>query len=584
MVLLLVVLLGVVLLPAAAAPISDLNALAQYFPSKTPVLASFRTDADYLDTLDALSQRLQTALPDADIIPLRQALDEAIAEAGVFGSDDFETVMRPWLGDVASLGVISLDMAFAASRNSDDTPFLLAVQVTNRAAAEAFWDRTLTDVARFSRSTDGDFTVYTPPAVDQGDVPFVAVGNAVMFISSQRELLPLSARTGLNSNETFVSTLALLPESDYNISIFMDLGESLSKAIAAQPDVMQQPGISSVLPLLQNLPPQAIGFTILDERSFVMDIAQPFGALLETLQAMDVMTEPPGAVNPAFAGRIPAGTPLVIHATDLGSTYRQAVASFRSQVAIFAEAGGDAMPMPDIPTIEDFDRALAQFKVAVQGVTGLNFDEELLPALNGDYALYLGLNPALAEASGMRALMQQLPVDFGVLIAIDDPAVIDTLVAGLTNTFEALPNENRDTEITLGSETIGSETVTIVTIRTDDVPFPIELVIGGDDEVFFLGTPDAARASLNPDGTLLSDPAYQEAAGYLLSDPRSVAYLSSGGLLPLANVIRETGGRRGDEQAADFLAFLSLLNSASISQTYVDDVSLSRAVWTLPSE
>jgi hypothetical protein len=171
----------------------------------------------------------------------------------------------------------------------------------------------------------------------------------------------------------------------------------------------------------------------------------------------------------------------------------------------------------------------------------------------------------------MRALMQQLPVDFGVLIAIDDPAVIDTLVAGLTNTFEALPNENRDTEITLGSETIGSETVTIVTIRTDDVPFPIELVIGGDDEVFFLGTPDAARASLNPDGTLLSD-------------PRSVAYLSSGGLLPLANVIRETGGRRGDEQAADFLAFLSLLNSASISQTYVDDVSLSRAVWTLPSE
>jgi hypothetical protein len=232
---------------------------------------------------------------------------------------------------------------------------------------------------------------------------------------------------------------------------------------------------------------------------------------------------------------------------------------------------------------EDIDRALAQFRFVIQGATGLNWENELLPALTGDYALFLGVNPALVgEQISLPALMAQTPVDFGLLVAIDDPAIIDALVEGLTNAVRALPVQEEEAEITFAPEMIGGQEVQLITIRSEDTPFPIQLVIGGDDEVLFLGTPNAARAALSPDGGLLVNADYQEASGYLLSEPRLVAYLASAGLQPIVNIMGMMGGRSAERDAEQLAAVLSLVRSATISQTYAGDVSYARAVWTLP--
>lgn len=576
LILLVAVMLGVLSATAMAAPPADLNVLAAYYPDKTPVFISFRTDDAFIGTLDALLQRVNAAVPDANIPPLVAALDEAIADSDLFEGGDFQSVVRSWLGDVASVGVLSLDTAFDEDRSNDDNvPFLFAAQITDRAAAETFWDTTLLNNPNnneYERSTEGDYTVYVPQTSSRAE-GVVAVGDDVVFVSNLREALPLGGMGGLAASETFTSTLALLPEPDYNLTGYFNLGGALRK-IFTMPEFRSQPGMDMFQSLFDELPAQALGATILDDRSLTLDIAQPYGAIMERMSAMGFDVTLAGPVDPAFAERIPNGTPLVIHSTGIANAYRQLIQSMNVQMDMLE--GDEAEQMR-----EELERGLSQLRVAVRAATGLDLDEQLIPALDGDYALYLGLNAGLADAQSMMDIMRQLPVEFGIVLEVSDPAVIDGLVNGLVETVKAIPEEQGVT-ISIAEDTIGGNTVQVVTIEVEDLPFPIELVIGGDGEVFFLGTPAAARASLNPDGGLLADPQYREASTYMLSNSSAVLYMASNGLQPLVNLVAAEGGSIGARNAQEFAAVLSLLSSSSISASYEDGVSRARMVWTLP--
>jgi len=131
--LLLVGLSALLIAPAAAAAPTDLNRLASWFPESTPVFVSLRTDDDYIAVWDSLLERLQGVVPNAeDVQLLGESLDNGIAEA--FGGGDFQSTIRPWLGEVASLGIISLETAFDDNRrNDDEVPVLAAVEITDRA-------------------------------------------------------------------------------------------------------------------------------------------------------------------------------------------------------------------------------------------------------------------------------------------------------------------------------------------------------------------------------------------------------------------------------------------------------------------
>lgn len=564
---------------AQVAP-AELGALARWVPEKAPVYFGFRTDDDYIATLDAVGQRLNAAIPDANIPPLMEALNQAIADAGVFGTDaDFDSAVRSWLGATASVSIISLDEAMA--QNGDEPPVLISMEVTDRVAAAEFWG-ILETVQDYSRSTEGDFTVFSPPARNDDD-PTVAVGEDVAFIATLPSVLPSEAPSGsLANSEGFSSTLTLLPADGYNIVAYLNLGDVLQAALdSAQMSDADMAAIpSSLMSILDNYPPMAFGATTLDERSFAIDFALSLEGMDDVFADMGLSLEPNAPLNPDFAERIPAGTPLVAHGADLRMIYNQALQSFRLQVEMLAgmeDMGG----MTAEQMQAEIDRALEQATFAVQGATGLDLESELIPALSGDYALYMGFNPALADATSPMTMLVSNPINFGLLLSVNDPAVTSTLVENLTDTIRALPLDD-NTTIDISTDTLGGNVVNVITITsTRDLPFPLELVIGGDEEVFFLGTPDYARAALSPDGGLLSDPQYQEGTAHTLAEMRSFLYLASAGLQPLVNVVAQSGGS-DSEDAQNFAAVLSLLSSATISSSYEAGVSYGRAVWTFP--
>jgi hypothetical protein len=573
--------LGVAVPAFAQVAPTELGALARWVPDKAPVYIAFRTDDDYLATLDALGQRLNAAIPDADIPPILESLDQVIADAGVFGGDaDFQSAVRSWLGATASAAIVSLDDAVI--ENDEDPPALISMEVTNRAAAEEFWGVLETE-ENYTRSTEGDFTVFSPPARSSEDAPTVAVREDVAFIATLPSLLPSAEpSSSLANSERFSSTLSLLPADGYNIVAYLNLGDVLqvimNDAQMSDADMAMIPG--SLMSILGNYPPMAFGATTLDARSFAIDFALSLEGLSDAFAEMGISMEPNAPLNPDFVERIPAGTPLVAQGADLRMVYNQALQAIRLQVEMLGNMDDTGGMTPEQMEAE-LERALEQVTFFVQGATGLDLETDLIPALTEDYALYLGFNPALADATSAMSLLASNPVNFGLLLAVNDPSVISTLVENLTDTIQALPIDD-NTNISIDADTIGGNTVNVITITSSrDLPFPMEIVIGGDEEVFFIGTPDYARAALSPDGGLPSDAQYQEATSHTLADARSLLYLASGGLQPLVNVI-EQAGNPGSEDAQNFAAFLSLLSSATITSAYEEGVSYGRAVWTFP--
>ena len=125
--------------PAAAVPPPDLTALAAYFPDKTQAFAAVRTDDGFINELDVVLEQMRIVMPDADMPEsLMDELDAMVREQAEDG--DFQSVFRTWLGDTAAVGVISLAPAFDDKpQNDDQMPMMFAVSITDRAAAEAWF-------------------------------------------------------------------------------------------------------------------------------------------------------------------------------------------------------------------------------------------------------------------------------------------------------------------------------------------------------------------------------------------------------------------------------------------------------------
>lgn len=563
--------LSAVVTPTLAVPTAELNALAEYYPADTVFFASGRTDDGYVETLDGLIQRITSAIPDSGVVPsIADGLNEFVDQ--VLGTGDFQSEVRPWLGQVASAGILSLDRVLGRGPEADGTPSLLiAIQITDRAGAETFFKAGFEhNSTEIDTRTEGGYTILKP---DTADNAFIAIGDSVLFVATEYEILPLETPAeSLAANPAFTDTISLLPAGDYNISIFANLGDTLGQMMDMN-DMGQMPGMGALLPILENYPPFAVGLTILDARSLTIDMVMPYGAMMSQMAEMGYSTDMPRPVNPAFADRIPAGMPLVIHGTGLATQYRNQIANFRLQAEAMNEPDMEAFGM-GLEEIQQIEEMITFF---VQGLTGLDFQDKVLPALDGDFALYMGPKASLADAKNMRDLTGELPLDFGLVLEVSDPEVSAALVKGITNAV------GLSEEVTTSTETIGGTEALVITVPPSrDMPFPVEIVVAGNDEVFFIGTRDAARASLNPDGGLPSDPFYQEASAYLLDQSSYVLYLAGDGLLPLVNLVEMQGGRSGRRDAAQLEAVLKLVSSASITASYQGDVGFVRAVLTLP--
>jgi hypothetical protein len=554
--------------PAFAVAPADLNRLAQYFPEDAPVFMSFRTDDGYIEALDALVIRIRDSFPElAENMDgprsLGEALDTVVKE--IIGSGGFESEVRTWLGDVGSVGINSLAPVLDQDEDNDDeVPFVIAAEVTDRAAAEAFFTAAIEEQGDIPiAEEDAGFTIYTD---DVGDGA-LAIGDEVLFLARTVEDLPIKGTLNpLSESAAFSEALALLPESDYNITAVLNFGDFMQAIINDMPE-FQAEQLGAFAGMLENYPIITLGATILDDRSLTIDTAIPVDDMMAAMEEAGLPSNITGPVDPEFVARIPAGAPIVLHLTDLQAYYNNALASFRIQAEMGA-AGGILM--------EDLEKGLSQFEFAIQGVTGLSWEDDILPALNGDFAMFVAVDPALGEAESMMEIFGQESIaEVGIVAEVSNPEVITGIINGVAQVLES--NNDVETELEERDGTL------MLTIRPDtsSTGFPVELMLAGNDEVLYFGTANSAANALNPDGGLSSDAAYQEAQGYELPDTVYLFYLAAEGLRPLINIAEMQGGSSSEQDAANLEALLNLLNSSTITANYEDGINRTRMVITL---
>jgi hypothetical protein len=143
---------------------------------------------------------------------------------------------------------------------------------------------------------------------------------------------------------------------------------------------------------------------------------------------------------------------------------------------------------------------------------------------------------------------------------------VDTLIDDFAADIDAM-----DIDITRAEETIGgSEVITYTAIDRSgfNFQFPIELMVGANDDVFVLGTRGVVAPVLRGDGGLHETNAFTEAERRYLVDEAGVLMLANpDALMPLANfwAISDPFNPAAGEQAQLIRNVLNAFSSATIS-------------------
>lgn len=564
--LVLLTVLALSVVPALATPTAQLNDLARYFPADTPVFIASSIDTAYFETLDGLLARVAEIAPPGaiPITSISDALDMALAD-GLPGKT-FSGDIRPWLGDTLAIGVLDIPMDEPLSSRgalrrlnpgNGDAPFIMALAINDRAAATNFITSAMAANNSPAKQTEGDgFTLLEDPSDDE---TALVIRDDVILLSNQRDRLVKGGLPdgSLQGNPAFADAFNNLPETDYNLTIYADVSPFIDEALASDPEAAATMG--ALMPLFNSIGPVTMGGTILDNTSLILDGAMTFDpATYAEVGLPSIFTLAP--FDPGFAAHVPANAPLAIFGTSLNLQFENMLASFNMQ----ADALGEE--------VEDMQEGLEQAQGAFTEFTGLDLQEDVFGWMTGNYALFIALNPELNTSSAF-GVFATVPADFGFAVEATDPVKAAALVEGLTQGLErsiaAFGGSDDETEIAVTQETIVGASTTVITIKAEGAPWPIELLMGANGEVFALGTRNAVQAIFARDGGLPANAAYQQAGNYLLANAYSVTYLGTEGLLPLADLMEAFGEDNNQMLMMAGVArdVLGLINSMSTSSS-----------------
>ncbi len=560
---------------SAQAPQALAN-LARFFPADTPIFASVRADDAFVQSVNGLIDRVE-AVAGQELIPagftLMQGFDYIINESVEGGT--FENVIRSWLGDTVAFGVLSTESLVDDDAGNDNQQTVIALEVTDGDTAQAFIEEVVlpsyneADVSNIETLREETFSVYEVQ-LTSGAFIYYALYADVLFVSSSDAPLPFDSFPAetLAVNDAFTSLVASLPAESYNMLAYLDLPTLITAGVESR----QGGQLRDNLNLGEDSPFEALR-SVIDSTNPVLIGATVQGEAALTLDIVQVPTQasnPAQAVNPSFAAYIPAGTPLVIHSTNLRAGYENILMSVRA--AVQTANNPDFSPEQVEQTLE-FARSIVQFS------TNLDLNADILDWMTGDFALTLGLNDQFPDTVDGFIAASALPVDFALLIAATDSDRAQGVVEGLRYLVTNVA-QDETSGVTVGSETVGDTAILTVTFDAPDVPFDIVLAAGADENVFALGTLNSVRAAFDLTASLADDPLFQEATTTILPNASQVWYFAGDNLQVVADIVESDGEPNDAQQIRDLL---TLFHSSSISVTRLENgASAVRAVLTLP--
>lgn len=556
---LLLVMVGALVLPAAAQ--DDAHPLAAYFPATSPFYIESRIDDAFIADLDALIAKFATLVPTANIgSSLVEMLDEGVNNMQEGGT--FATTVRPWLGDTAAIGLTEIETNMRSSNQS----YLLVIEITDKAEAEDFFTRNATN-SNYEISEEDGYTLFT----SGGSTGTYAIfRDDVLIVTSDTTIANVGGLVdgSLSNLDAFTTAANLLPESEYGVFAYLDTPAMFRQSMETSMNLGMDE-IAILDSLLNGLQPQALGLTKLGDNGLVIDVASPVNADADSLLTMSST----GPIDPTFVRHIPADSAFVIHANNLYQNYQAGMETLT--------AFADAMAQNPDFNAQDFQTLLRGMEFGVRGLTGMEIDEAL-GWMTGDYALAVALAPSFADASGVSAAANALPIDFSYVIEVTDEAAAQALFDGLNRSIGGLATN----ELTVAEETLdGDVPALVLTMTSRQTPFPVEILIANGNGVFAIGTRRMVEAAVNPQNGLDSNAQFTAATATVLGDSNVVLYVGANGLHPLARVMSASSNPQSTQQDGKMLKqILSLFDSLTISASVEADGSagVSRFVWNLP--
>lgn len=537
--LLLVFVLGLLVVPMVGAQQApSVFDIARYYPQDTVAFVSFNVDDATLDAFDTLGKDIARRIGSDAFLPeeevsLRAALDEAANE--IQSGATYESLVGAWLGDRVGVGIIADDALFAEfvqTEDSSDFPYIWTAEITDSALAEEFVAYAILESNTISEVlTEGDFTIYSFLDIDYQ----IAITPDVMFggTSTLVSRLVSGDSAPLSDFADFNEIVGMVPEPDYSIGYYMNTSLLLEMmSTIAQNDDMTDEETKAMLNQLEGINGMlAGGFTMVDGRSLVMDIVQTVD--MEAYAALGLSYYSLGTIDPTFAQRLPLDTPLLLQLTNLKGYYELSRQNLEATAAMSPEVNSEF-------SAEAINEVLGEF----ENETGINVEQDIISWLSGDIAVFIDMRKDLANATNVFALLTSLPVEFGIVAdASADPATAAVLIDKIETyankaLTDLLASELNTTEVSIAREEIAQANALVITITdTQELPFPIELVIASNDEVFTFGTRESVRSVLLNDGGLASNPIYTDALDVAVADPYALAYINFPSLQRLVGII-----------------------------------------------
>jgi hypothetical protein len=553
-------LLFVMLLGVSSASAIDMNngpqTAAAYFPEETNFFLVTRTDEAFIEELETILSSVRTRLPAE--IPMR-GIRESLREGFAASPISYDAFMS-WIGDWAAFGGTEIDQR--AGGNSDG---YLVIDLEDQAALEAYLTE---NAAELELTIDGNDYVSRSTRFTFGD--------GIVYLSDVDYTLP-EFTSSLLDNQTFQDSVGMLAADRYNIVLYIDLAAASEMTDATQLEALGMSG-----DVLGGL---AVGMTILDGRTLTIDIAQT---------GVEGAAE---AVDSSFVRFIPSQTSAFIHATDFTAAFNTGADAMRNA----ARMQGSPDPME-------------QIRSALQAV-GIDLDKDILSWTNGDYALLMRADISGALAGMESAMSDPMQfIDFGIVFEATDAAKAQTFVTRLNTILNMSARQNEEVSIT--TETLMGMEVTVVSAVVQRGMPRLDIIIGANDDIFFVANRRAAEAMLSGREPITGNVTYQQASKYFLPNPSSVWYADGNGvattaIIPLAllgpaignvfdNITRElenppssqsqpqnftvSNRNQSSQEIKMMRQLIGLLNSGSITSTVSGNTRLVRIALTLNLE
>jgi len=475
--------------------------LAQYFPAETDVYISARMGDDFVNELDDIFGSVINQLPpelDIPHVSLEQLLDIALVEEGL-SYEQFRSIA----GDHVAIGLVDLIVLFDDDFENDDTNNIVVVaEIVNRELLTALISENEENIA--TQETINGFDVY---ADDTGGT--IAIGDDVVLI------YPFGTESVIVENslfdaENFSSSVSQMPADGYNILAYLDTRPfvtALEAVMSADPDTMDVMGaFETAFAQLQG--DVVVGFTIIDGQTFTIDVMQSTEAPLPA---------PTTTVAPEFLQNLPATSDYLIIGTDLATTYTLALEQLNALTETTDELGIDP----------------ANLVNAAFELIGADFEEEVLPWLDREFAIVGGVDLMTILDIISTETITEIPANFGIIINAETNPALAANFAGKLGTFieqiVAGEDDIQVVESTVSEIETTNIIITLPTPATGGEPVTYELILGVANNSFFF----MDRASLDAlvaGDNMFNDPILQEAALDVLPNPTQVLYSNNEGI------------------------------------------------------